>query len=113
MISRFRHSLYAAVAISLLLCLTAVSVRGQEAAHRPGDRTVAIQQTEANLGAAVSSALAPRDSAAANANEVAPNEGSASTSAPLSFLAPRILPPPGEHLTPESAPPAPQASPDK
>ena len=113
MISRFRHSFYTVGAVVFSLCLTGVSVRAQEAGDGSSNRTVAKQQTQGNLEAGASSASSAPDSAADNAKEVALSASSASNTAPVSFLAPRPLPPPGEHLTPELASSSPQASSDK
>ena len=103
MISRIRYTFETLAAVVFLLCLTGVSVRAQEAADGPRDRTVVKQQTEGNPEAAASSANSSKDVAADNEKETTPNASSASTTAPVSFLAPRTLPPPGEHLTPEPA----------
>ncbi len=108
MISRFRHSFYTVGAVVLLLCLTGVSVRAQEA-DGSRDRAVVKTQTEGNLGAAASSAVS-----ANNAKDAVPNASSAPSASPVSFLAP-ILNPPAKRNAPSeaAASSAPQASSDK
>jgi hypothetical protein len=80
--------------------VTAQEVIGAQSADHPRDQTVINQQKDDSLEASGLSAP-PAKTAADNAREATPNEGSAANTAPVSFLAPRPLPPPGEHLRPE------------
>lgn len=103
---RFRCMHFAISALLLFLTagqVTAQEVIGAQAADHPRDQTVVNQQTEGILEAAGSSALPAKTASSDNAREATPNETSASNIAPASFLAPRPLPPPGEHLMPEPA----------
>ncbi|HSO74071.1 MAG TPA: hypothetical protein VLU47_04475 [Blastocatellia bacterium] len=103
---RFRCMHYAMSA--LLLFLTASQATGQEvigaqSAGHTRDQTVINQQKDGNLEDAGPIALPAKTAASANATEATSNESSAFNTAPISFLAPRPLPPPGEHLSPEPA----------
>jgi hypothetical protein len=93
---------------ALLLLLAASQVTAQEvviaqSADHTRDQTVINQQKDGNLEAAGSIALPAKTAASANATEATSNESSAFNTAPVSFLPPRPLPPPGEHLRPEPA----------
>jgi hypothetical protein len=102
MISSFRHSFYSIGAVVLLLCLTGVSVRAQEAVEVSRERTVVKQQTEGKPEAASSSS---KDVVAHNETESGLSASSGSTTAPVpSRAAP--LPVRGKHLRPSRHHPA-------
>lgn len=101
MISGFRHSIYTAGAIAMLLCLTGGSVRAQEAGDGSRDRTLVKRQTDANLEATATSASSAFDAAVDKANELALSASSASNTAPV-FFAPSVTPA-GKGTAPDTA----------
>lgn len=105
---------YAMSALLLLLAagqVTAQDVVIAQSADHTRDKTVVSRQVEGNIEATGSIALPAKTAASDNATGTTSNESSASNAAPVSFLPPRPLPPPGEHLRPEPPPSRTQAPP--
>jgi len=96
--SSFQRWLYTAGAAVLLLSLTGVSIRAQEAANCSSSRGDEKQESAPRVEAVPIAAVA-KDPATGNEKEATPDESKPSRTAPVSFLAPRPLAP-----APEPAP---------